>query len=87
MNNPFFEPWTAPFQAPPFDRFRPEHFRPAYERTLQEHRAEIARIAAGPADFVSLIVALEDSGRPLARVESIFSHLVSADSNAGLEEI
>ena len=47
MSNPFFEDWTAPFGAPPLDRIRPEHFAPAYERALAEHKADIAAIA-GP---------------------------------------
>ena len=24
--NPLLEPWTGPFEAPPFDRFEPRHF-------------------------------------------------------------
>jgi peptidyl-dipeptidase Dcp len=87
LSNPFFQPWTAPFAAPPFDRIRPEHFPPAYDRALEDHAAEIARIAAAPVDFDAVIVALEDSGRLLARVEAVFSHLVGVDSNAALEEI
>ena len=34
MTNPFFEPWTAPFGAPPLDRIRPEHFPAAYDKAL-----------------------------------------------------
>ena len=49
MTNPFFEDWTAPFEAPPLDRIRPEHFPPAYDRALAEHAAEIAAIAENPA--------------------------------------
>ena len=50
--NPFFEDWTTPFDAPPFDRITPEHFRPAYDRALAEHAAEIAahRGRSGRAD-------------------------------------
>ena len=87
MSNPFFQPWTAPFAAPPFDRIWPEHFAAAYVRALEEHAAEIARIAAAPTDFDAVIVTLEDSGRLLARIEAVFSHLVGADSNDALEEI
>jgi peptidyl-dipeptidase Dcp len=87
LSNPFFESWTAPFTAPPFDRIRPEHFPPAYARALEEHADEIARIAIAPVEFDAVIVALEDSGRLLARVEAVFSHLVGADSNDALEKI
>ncbi len=69
MTNPFFEDWTAPFGAPPLDRFAPEHFVPAYDRALAEHAAEIAGIAENPAapDFDSVVLALEKSGRLLTR--------------------
>jgi peptidyl-dipeptidase Dcp len=30
---------------PPFDRIRPEHFPPAFDRGMQEQIAEIAAIA------------------------------------------
>jgi peptidyl-dipeptidase Dcp len=87
LSNPFFEPWTTPFQAPPFDKIKTEHFRPAYARALEEHRAQIGRIAAAPCDFESVIVALEDSGRALARVDAVFSHLASVCAAPALEEI
>ena len=45
MSNPFFEAWTTPFAAPSLDRIKPEHFRPAYDRALAEHAAEVAAIA------------------------------------------
>src|SRR5580704_7546605 len=89
MENPFFEPWTAPFGAPPLDRIKPEHFTPAYDRALAEHDAEIAAIAANPAapDFANTIAALEDSGRLLARVDGVFSNLTSSHTNEALQEI
>jgi peptidyl-dipeptidase Dcp len=87
--NPFFEDWATPFGAPPFDRIRPEHFRPAYERAFAEHRREIADIAnkTAPASFDNVIVALEKSGRLLKRVDGVFHNLVGADSNEALQEI
>ena len=37
--NPFFEEWTTPYGVPPFDRIRPEHFLPAFERGMSLHNA------------------------------------------------
>src|SRR6266851_8152978 len=34
-DNPFFEPWNTPFELPPFDRIRPEHFPPAFDNTIE----------------------------------------------------
>jgi peptidyl-dipeptidase Dcp len=88
-NNPLLEAWTGPFGAPPFDRIRPEHFRPAFDAALAEKRAEIDAIAANPEapTFDNTIGALERSGKALDRVGSVFFALIGADSNDALEEI
>jgi peptidyl-dipeptidase Dcp len=87
--NPFFEDWTGPFGLPPFARIRPEHFPPAFARSIAEHEAEIATIAgaAGPPTFANTVAALERSGRLLDRVGRVFSNLEASDSNAALEAI
>ena len=84
--NPFFETWNTPFGAPPFDPISPEHFVPAFDRAFAEHEAEIAAIAGNPQPptFDNTIVALEDAGRSLQRVEDVFHQLVGADSNDAL---
>jgi peptidyl-dipeptidase Dcp len=89
MTNPFFEPWTAPFGAPPLDRIAPEHFAPAYERALADHNTEIARIAGNTEapGFANTILALEESGRLLARVEMVFFNLSSSHTNDALQAI
>ena len=89
MTNPFFEDWTAPFGAPPLDRFRCEHFVPAYDRALAEHTAEIVAIAENPAapDFDNVVLALEKSGRLLTRVDAAFSNLTASATNDELQAI
>ena len=89
MSNPFFEAWTGPFGAPPLDRIAAEHFRPAYDRALAEHTAEIAAIASNPAapGFDNVVLALEKSGRLLTRVDSVFSNLTSSSTNEELQAI
>lgn len=88
-SNPFFEPWTTPFEAPPFDQIRPEHFRPAYERAIAEHAGEVATIADDPAapTFENTILALERSGRLLAKVEAVFGNLAASHTNDALQAI
>ena len=89
MTNPFFEAWTAPFGAPPLDRIAPEHFGPAYEQALADHNAEIAGIAGNKdaPSFANTILALEESGRLLARVEMVFFNLSSSHTNEALQAI
>src|SRR5471032_520787 len=89
MTNPFFEDWTAPFGAPPLDRFAPEHFVPAYDRALAEHTAEIVAIAENPAppSFDNVVLALEKSGRLLTRVDGVFGNLTASATNDELQAI
>ena len=56
---------------------------PAYERAFAEHEAEIAKIAdqKEPPTFDNTIVALENAGRALQRVDDVFGQLVGTDSN------
>src|SRR6266699_3864151 len=84
--NPFFQEWTEPFGAPPFERIAPEHFEPAFERAFSAHDAEVDEIAANPAapTFDNTIAALELSGRLLARVSDVFRALASTHSNPAL---
>ena len=87
--NPFFEAWNTPFELPPFDRIRPEHFPPAFDRSMTEHAAEIAAIAgsSAPPDFANTVEALERSGRLLRRVGRVFNNLTSSATNEALDAI
>ena len=89
MTNPFFEDWTAPHGAPPLDKIKPEHFGPAFDRALAEHRAQIAAIAGNTEapSFENVVVALEKSGRLLTKVEGVFYNLTSAATNEALQAI
>ena len=87
--NPFFETWSTPFDLPPFDRIRAEHFPPAFDRAMAEHNAEIAAIigSAGPPTFANTLEALERSARLLDRVSRVFFNLDSSNTNNELEAI
>jgi peptidyl-dipeptidase Dcp len=87
--NPFFESWTTPFGMPPFDRIRPEHFPPAFDRGMQEQIAEIAAIAgyAAAPSFADTIEALERSGRLLERVSRVFFNLDASNTDVAIEAI
>ncbi len=88
-DNPFFESWTTPFGMPPFDRIRPEHFAPAFDRGMQQQIAEIAAIAssAAPPGFADTIEALERSGRLLERVSRVFFNLDASNTNDAIQAI
>src|ERR1700716_4124655 len=87
--NPFFEAWNTPCELPPFDRIRPEHFPPAFDRGMQEQIAEIATIASSAAapSFADTIEALERSGRLLERVSRVFFNLDASNTDDAIEAI
>jgi peptidyl-dipeptidase Dcp len=87
--NPLLEAWSAPFEAPPFDRFEPHHFRPAFDAALKLARAEIDAVAANPEppSFANTIEALERSGRSLDEVAGVFFNLTGAHTNDELQAI
>jgi peptidyl-dipeptidase Dcp len=87
--NPFFAEWRTPFELPPFDRLKPEHFPPAFDRAMAEQTEEIAAIAGAsePPDFANTIEALERSGRLLTRVSRVFHNLAGSATNEALDAI
>ena len=87
--NPLLQPWETPFQLPPFERIRAEHFAPAFETAIAEHRAEIADIAGSAAEptFQNTIAALDRSGRRLARAEHVFFNLASSETSPALQAV
>src|SRR5512144_208729 len=89
MQHPILSEWAGALELPPFEAIRPGHFRPAFDRALADHRAEIDIIAENPtpADFENTIAALERSGRALERVASVFFVLAGADTSDEIEAI
>lgn len=87
--NPFFDQWKTPFAAPPFADIQSEHFRPAIDRAIVEHREEVNAIADDPAEpsFENTIAALEGSGFSLDRVCAVFFNLAGADTNDAIQKI
>jgi peptidyl-dipeptidase Dcp len=89
QSNPLLGEWTPPDETPPFPAIRPEHFRPAFDRAMAEHMAEIEAIATCPdtPSFANTIVALERGGRVLDRVSAVFHALAGAHTNDALMAI
>ena len=89
IQNPLLAEWAGALELPPFEAIRPAHFRPAFDRALADHRAEIDAIAENPApaNFENTIAALERSGRALERVASVFFVLAGADTSDEIEAI
>ncbi|QRN92897.1 M3 family metallopeptidase [Archangium violaceum] len=81
VQNPLLSKWTGPYGGvPSFDKVKVELFKPALEASMEENRREIAAIANNPEapTFENTIVALEDTGRTLNDVGTLFGIWSSA---------
>jgi peptidyl-dipeptidase Dcp len=89
MSNPFFAPSPLAFSLPPFAEITDEHFAPALDRGMAEHRTEVEAIVTNPAPatFDNTVVALERAGQLLDRVGRVFWALTSADATPAIQEI
>jgi len=87
--NPLLAEWTTPFQVPPFDQFRAEHFLPAHREAIERHAAEVRALAESreAPTFENTIVALDQSGELLSRVEAVFGGLSSAETSPELQAV
>ncbi len=88
-NNPLLTEWNTPFQIPPFEQIKPEHYLPAFQEAIKQHNAEIDAIINNQAepDFENTILALDNSGELLSKVGSVFSGVKSIASSEILENI
>ncbi|MFB3905592.1 MAG: M3 family metallopeptidase [Acidobacteriota bacterium] len=89
QNNPFFMEWATPFQVPPFDQIRTEHFLPALREGIAQQRREVEAVIKNQETptFANAIEALDACGEFLDRVEGVFGNLRSAETNDQLEQI
>ena len=87
--NPFFKKYSTPFETPPFEKIKEEHFLPALKAGIEEQKKEIQAIVdnKAKATFENTIMALDLSGSLLNKVYAVFSHLSEANTTEGLQKI
>jgi peptidyl-dipeptidase Dcp len=88
-DNPFLNSYDTPFQVPPFEKIRAEHYMPAYIRGFEEQKSEIRGIINNQEEptFKNTIKELEYSGELLTKVSRVFGALNSANTNDTLQKI
>src|SRR6478609_5034526 len=87
--NPFSARSERPFELPPFDQIGEEHFAPAFDAGMAEHRTEVDAIVGNPEPptFDNTIVALERAGQLLSRTSIVFFNLTGTNSTPTLRGI
>lgn len=87
--NPFLTEWDTPFGTPPFDKIKQEHYLPAFEEGIKQHKAEVEDIVNNTEEptFENTIEALEYSGALLTKVSRIFFAMNSSMTNDEMQAI
>ena len=89
MDNPLLRKFDTPFEVPPFDQIKIEHYTPAFEAGMAEQKSEIDAIVSNSEapTFSNTIEALEYSGSTLKNVATIFFNLNSANTSDDMQVI
>ncbi len=87
--NPFFSEWTAPFGTPPFDQIKPAHYMPAFQKGMDEQKAEVAAISgsAEPPTFANTLEALDRSGALLSKVNNVFGLYAGSNTDDEIQKV
>lgn len=88
-SNPLLADYDTPFGVAPFDQIKNEHYKPAFLKGIETHKAEVDAIVNNPEapSFENTILALEYSGQLVNKVQSVFGNLMGANTNDTLQSI
>jgi peptidyl-dipeptidase Dcp len=89
MNNPLLQKFNTPLDTIPFEEIKTEHYKPAFEKTIELGKQDIEKIKNNTQfpDFKNTIEALERSGKQLELVSGIFFNLNSCETSDEMQTI
>jgi len=87
--NPLLAEWKTPFQVPPFEQIKNEHFMPVFLEGIKQHLIEIDAIISNPdpPSFENTILAFDQSGALLEKVSPVFYGLNGANTDKEMQNI
>src|SRR5690606_1278405 len=87
--NPLLAAYDTPFNVPPFDKIKDEHFRPAYDEALKQHNVEIDSIVNNyeATSFENTTVASYEASSILINISREFFTMNSANTNDTIQAI
>lgn len=88
-SNPFLQPYTTPYEIPPFDLISIDDYIPAIKEGIERQKKEVAAIVANPQQptFENTIEALDRTGDLLERAMLVFSSLDETMSTPEMEKV
>ena len=87
--NPLVKQWNTPFQTPPFNSIKTEHYKSAMLYAIEQAKQEVNAIIVNRArpDFENTIVALERAGGLLNRISGVFFNINECMTSDQLQQI
>ena len=88
-DNPFFNDYGTPFETPPFEKIRIEHYMPGFLEGMKLEAAEVEGIVNNTEDptFENTIEALDATGALLTKVVNVFFNLNSSLTNDAMQAV
>ncbi|MGE5430190.1 MAG: M3 family metallopeptidase, partial [Syntrophomonadaceae bacterium] len=87
--NPFFSEYKTPFQVPPFNEIKEEHYMPAFLEGIKEQQKEIETIINNTEEpnFENTIAALDRSGALLTKVGNVYYNAMNTQITDNIQKI
>ena len=87
--NPFYCDWDTPFEVPPFDLIKFEHFKPAFLKGMEEQMAEVNAIINNTEEptFDNTIRAMQFTGELMTKVQRAWGPLFGANTNDSIQAL
>ncbi|MCE5225233.1 MAG: M3 family metallopeptidase [Porphyromonadaceae bacterium] len=87
--NPFLTKYTTPFEVPPFDQIKLEHYKAAFLKGMDAQAKEVNAIVnlKTTPDFENTIAALDQSGKLLTKVSAVFYGQNSANTSDEMQAL
>ncbi|HAF29190.1 MAG TPA: peptidase M3 [Bacteroidales bacterium] len=88
-DNPLLTEWNTPFKVPPFEQVKLEHFTPAFEEAMKQHKAEMEVILSNPEapTYENTVEASYYAGELLGRVAGVFGEFNSVNISDELQAL
>jgi peptidyl-dipeptidase Dcp len=89
MSNPFFTEYNTPFGVPPFEKIKPQHYMPAFEKGMAEARKNLGAITSQKQapDFKNTIESYDKMSDLLTKVSLVFFSQTQANTSDSLQKI
>jgi len=86
--NPLLSEFDTPFNVPPFDKIKVEHYVPAIKEGINQQQKVIESIVSNPEPptFENTLEVLESSGELVTKVKNIFDVLRASMTNDAMQE-